>query len=173
MPDLNATELRTKLGRKPVKGVGFQWIKRENHGRASRRNPSPRNPRQSASCRKTSASIPTGTLRGMFWDFADIDNVGIAGIEKYIDTQGLQFRPGDRPGQVALRTQARPVVARSARAASAARRADEGHREIPRHCRSRRRTRCQHRRDDRHSLTPGFRPEQPRSTRMTRTASTG
>ena len=44
----------------------------------------------SASCRRTSASIRTAPAAAHVLGFANVDNVGIAGIEKYIDSQGLQ-----------------------------------------------------------------------------------
>ena len=85
LPDLDAHELREKLGTKK----GFVWVKREI------------TPRQQAEVHRLGIPgigflpenkrvYPNGVAAAHVLGFANIDNVGIAGIEKYIDTQGLQ-----------------------------------------------------------------------------------
>jgi cell division protein FtsI (penicillin-binding protein 3) len=85
LPDLNARELRDKLGSKK----GFVWVKREI------------TPRQQAEVHRLGIPglsflpehkrvYPNGPAAAHVLGFANIDNVGIAGIEKYIDAQGLQ-----------------------------------------------------------------------------------
>ena len=85
LPDLDARELRDKLGTKK----GFVWVKREI------------TPRQQAEVHRLGIPgvgflpenkrvYPNGAAAAHVLGFANIDNVGIAGIEKYIDSQGLQ-----------------------------------------------------------------------------------
>ncbi|WP_112662587.1 peptidoglycan D,D-transpeptidase FtsI family protein [Microvirga flavescens] len=85
LPDLNARELRDKLGTKK----GFVWIKREI------------TPKQQAEVHRLGIPgvgflpenkrvYPNGNAAAHVLGFANIDNVGIAGMEKYIDSQGLQ-----------------------------------------------------------------------------------
>ena len=85
LPDLNARELREKLGTKK----GFVWVKREI------------TPRQQAEVHRLGIPgvgflpenkriYPNGVAAAHVLGFANIDNVGIAGMEKYIDGQGLQ-----------------------------------------------------------------------------------
>ncbi|MDU0340915.1 peptidoglycan D,D-transpeptidase FtsI family protein [Bosea rubneri] len=85
LPDLNAKELRDKLGTKK----GFVWVKREI------------TPRQQAEVHRLGIPgvgfvpenkrvYPNGPAAAHVLGFANVDNVGIAGIEKYIDSQGLQ-----------------------------------------------------------------------------------
>jgi cell division protein FtsI (penicillin-binding protein 3) len=85
LPDLNARELRERLGQRR----GFVWIKREI------------TPRQQAEVHRLGIPglgflpenkrvYPNGAAAAHVVGFANIDNVGIAGIEKYIDRQGLQ-----------------------------------------------------------------------------------
>ncbi|MDB5591811.1 penicillin-binding protein 2 [Enterovirga sp.] len=85
LPDLNAAELRTKLNKKR----GFVWVKREA------------TPKQQAEVHRlgipgvgfvpeSKRVYPNGVAGAHVVGFANIDNVGIAGIEKYIDSQGLQ-----------------------------------------------------------------------------------
>jgi len=85
LPDLDAKDLREKLGTKK----GFVWVKREI------------TPRQQAEVHRLGIPgvgfvpenkrvYPNGTAAAHVLGFANIDNVGIAGIEKYIDSQGLQ-----------------------------------------------------------------------------------
>ncbi len=85
LPDLNAKELRDKLGTKR----GFVWVKREI------------TPRQQAEVHRLGIPgvgfvpenkrvYPNGPAAAHVLGFANVDNVGIAGIEKYIDSQGLQ-----------------------------------------------------------------------------------
>jgi cell division protein FtsI (penicillin-binding protein 3) len=85
LPDLDARDLREKLGTKK----GFVWVKREI------------TPRQQAEVHRLGIPgvgflpenkrvYPNGHAAAHVLGFANIDNVGIAGIEKYIDGQGLQ-----------------------------------------------------------------------------------
>lgn len=85
LPELDAKELRDKLSTKR----GFAWIKREI------------TPRQQAEVHRLGIPgigfvpenkrvYPNGPAAAHVLGFANIDNVGIAGIEKYIDSQGLQ-----------------------------------------------------------------------------------
>ncbi|MGO4705646.1 peptidoglycan D,D-transpeptidase FtsI family protein [Microvirga sp. 2MCAF38] len=85
LPDLNARELRDKLGNRK----GFVWIKREI------------TPKQQAEVHRLGIPgvgflpenkrvYPNGNAAAHVLGFANIDNVGIAGMEKYIDSQGLQ-----------------------------------------------------------------------------------
>jgi len=85
LPDLDARDLRDKLGTKK----GFVWVKREI------------TPRQQAEVHRLGIPgvgfvpenkrvYPNGTAAAHVLGFANVDNVGIAGIEKYIDSQGLQ-----------------------------------------------------------------------------------
>jgi cell division protein FtsI (penicillin-binding protein 3) len=85
LPDLDARELRDKLGTKK----GFVWVKREI------------TPRQQAEVHRLGIPgvgflpenkrvYPNAHAAAHILGFANIDNVGIAGIEKYIDGQGLQ-----------------------------------------------------------------------------------
>ena len=85
LPDLDAKELRDKLATKK----GFVWVKREI------------TPRQQAEVHRLGIPgvgfvpenkrvYPNGTAAAHVLGFANVDNVGIAGIEKYIDSRGLQ-----------------------------------------------------------------------------------
>ena len=85
LPDVDARELREKLNTRR----GFIWVKREI------------TPRQQAEVHRLGIPgvgflpenkrvYPNGTAAAHVLGFANVDNVGIAGIEKYIDTQGLQ-----------------------------------------------------------------------------------
>nr|WP_255616410.1 penicillin-binding protein 2 [Microvirga puerhi] len=85
LPDLDATDLRNKLGTKK----GFVWVKREI------------TPRQQAEVHRLGIPgvgflpenkriYPNAEAAAHVLGFANVDNVGIAGIEKYIDNQGLQ-----------------------------------------------------------------------------------
>ncbi len=88
-PDLDGRELREKLGKKN----GFVWIKREV------------TPKQQADIFRLGIPgigflpenkrvYPNGKLGAHVLGFANIDNNGIAGIEKYIDGQGLNDLKG-------------------------------------------------------------------------------
>ena len=83
-PDLDAKELREKLGSRK----GFIWVKREI------------TPKQQSEVYRLGLPgvgfwpenkrvYPNGPLGAHVLGFANIDNVGIAGIEKFIDSQGL------------------------------------------------------------------------------------
>ncbi|KFC73821.1 Peptidoglycan glycosyltransferase [Bosea sp. LC85] len=85
LPDLDAKDLRDRLGTKR----GFIWVKREI------------TPRQQAEVHRLGIPgvgfvpenkrvYPNGPAAAHVLGFANVDNVGIAGIEKYIDSQGLQ-----------------------------------------------------------------------------------
>jgi cell division protein FtsI (penicillin-binding protein 3) len=85
LPDLGARELRQKLGQRR----GFVWIKREI------------TPKQQAEVHRLGIPgvgflpenkrvYPNGVAGAHVIGFANIDNAGIAGIEKYIDGQGLK-----------------------------------------------------------------------------------
>src|SRR3954464_409871 len=89
LPDLDARDLRKKLNKRR----GFAWIKREI------------SPRQQAEVHRLGIPgvgfmpenkrvYPNGVAAAHVLGFASIDNVGIAGIEKYIDAQGLQDLTG-------------------------------------------------------------------------------
>lgn len=84
LPDLDARELRDKLATRR----GFAWVKREV------------TPRQQAEVHRLGIPgigflpenkrvYPNGPLAAHVLGFANIDNQGIAGIEKYIDGSGL------------------------------------------------------------------------------------
>ena len=85
LPDVDASDLRNKLGTKK----GFVWVKREI------------TPRQQAEVHRLGIPgvgflpenkriYPNAEAAAHVLGFANVDNVGIAGIEKYIDSQGLQ-----------------------------------------------------------------------------------
>ncbi|KAB0267032.1 peptidoglycan D,D-transpeptidase FtsI family protein [Microvirga brassicacearum] len=85
LPDLDATDLRNKLGTKK----GFVWVKREI------------TPRQQSEVHhlgipgvgflpENKRIYPNAEAASHVLGFANVDNIGIAGIEKYIDSQGLQ-----------------------------------------------------------------------------------
>ena len=120
LPDLDARELRDKLGDAAEKG--FVWVKREI------------TPRQQAEVHRLGIPgvgflpenkriYPNGVAGAHVLGFANIDNVGIAGIEKYIDGQGLQDLNGAGFAVELDRPEAGAALARSARPARAARRA--------------------------------------------------
>lgn len=88
-PELDGRELRDRLGRR----AGFVWIKREV------------TPRQQAEIHRLGIPgigflpenkrvYPNGNVGAHVLGFANIDNIGIAGIEKYIDGQGLMDLKG-------------------------------------------------------------------------------
>ena len=83
-PDLDSKDLRDKLGSRK----GFVWVKREI------------SPKQQEEVYRLGLPgvgfwpenkriYPNGPLGAHVLGFANIDNIGIAGIEKYIDGQGL------------------------------------------------------------------------------------
>ncbi|RDJ27079.1 penicillin-binding protein 2 [Bosea caraganae] len=89
LPDLDAKDLRDKLNTKK----GFVWVKREI------------TPRQQAEVHhlgipgvgfvpENKRVYPNGPAAAHILGFANVDNVGIAGIEKWIDSQGLQDLTG-------------------------------------------------------------------------------
>jgi cell division protein FtsI (penicillin-binding protein 3) len=89
LPDLNARELRDRLGTKR----GFVWIKRELTPR--QRNEVHRLGIPGVGFLPENKRVyPNGVAAAHVLGFANVDNAGIAGIEKYIDTQGLQDLTG-------------------------------------------------------------------------------
>ncbi|GJD49652.1 putative peptidoglycan D,D-transpeptidase FtsI [Methylobacterium crusticola] len=85
LPEINARDLREKLSSKK----GFVWVKREI------------TPKQQAEVHRLGIPgvgflpdhkrvYPNGTAAAHVLGFANLDNVGIAGIEKYIDKTGLK-----------------------------------------------------------------------------------
>ncbi|MBS7704316.1 peptidoglycan D,D-transpeptidase FtsI family protein [Chelatococcus asaccharovorans] len=89
LPDLNATDLRNRLGTKR----GFVWVKREV------------SPKQQAEVHRLGIPgvgfipenkrvYPNGPIGAHILGFANVDHEGIAGIEKYLDSQGLQALSG-------------------------------------------------------------------------------
>ena len=88
LPELNAAELRAKLTqKKDRKGAGFVWVKREL------------TPKQQAEVHRLGIPgigflpdhkrvYPNGFAAAHVLGATNLDNVGIAGIEKYIDNQG-------------------------------------------------------------------------------------
>lgn len=88
-PDLDAKDLRDRFAAKK----GFVWVKREV------------TPRQQAEVHRlglpgigfipeSKRVYPNGPVAAHVLGFANIDNIGIAGIEKYIDGQGLNDLKG-------------------------------------------------------------------------------
>ncbi len=84
LPDVNATELRKKLGSRK----GFVWVKRAASPKEQQEvfhlglpgvGFLPENKRV----------YPNGPIAAHVLGFANLDGVGISGLEKYIDTQGL------------------------------------------------------------------------------------
>jgi cell division protein FtsI (penicillin-binding protein 3) len=84
LPDLNARELRDKFNKRR----GFVWVKREI------------TPRQQAEVHRlgipgvgfvpeSKRVYPNGVAAAHVLGFTNLDHVGIAGIEKYIDNQGV------------------------------------------------------------------------------------
>lgn len=89
LPDLNARELRDKLSN----GKGFVWVKRQI------------TPRQQAEVHRLGIPgvgfvpenkrvYPNGPVGAHVLGFANVDNEGIAGIEKYMDSKGLKALAG-------------------------------------------------------------------------------
>ncbi len=89
LPDLDSRDLYTKLS----SGKGFVWVKREI------------TPTQQAQVHRLGIPgigflpehkrvYPNGPAAAHVLGFANTDNIGIAGIEKYIDSQGLQDLSG-------------------------------------------------------------------------------
>lgn len=90
LPELNASELRAKLSsRKDKKGAGFVWVKREL------------TPKQQAEVHRLGIPgigflpdhkrvYPNGVAAAHILGATNLDGVGIAGMEKYIDSTGLQ-----------------------------------------------------------------------------------
>ncbi|MGP9821408.1 peptidoglycan D,D-transpeptidase FtsI family protein [Salinarimonas sp. NSM] len=102
-PDLDATKLRDELST----DRGFIWVKREI------------TPREQAEVHalgipgvgflpENKRVYPNGVAAAHVLGFADIDNVGIAGIEQWIDAQGLalsgdEIAPGENPDPAPVR----------------------------------------------------------------------
>jgi cell division protein FtsI (penicillin-binding protein 3) len=89
LPDLNARDLREKLSTKR----GFVWVKREL-------TPNQRNEVHRLGIpgvgflAENKRVYPNGPAGAHILGFANVDNEGIAGIEKYIDSQGLKDLAG-------------------------------------------------------------------------------
>jgi len=111
LPELNASELRAKLSsRKGRSGAGFVWVKREL------------TPKQQAEVHRLGIPgigflpdhkrvYPNGVAAAHILGATNLDGVGIAGMEKYIDTQGvldlntfgIAREPGDlKPVQLSI-----------------------------------------------------------------------
>ena len=104
LPELNASELRTKLSsRKGRSGAGFVWVKREL------------TPKQQAEVHRLGIPgigflpdhkrvYPNGVAAAHILGATNLDGVGIAGMEKYIDTLGISdlnnFGMGQEPGDL-------------------------------------------------------------------------
>ncbi len=107
LPELNATELRAKLTQKPgKKGVGFVWVKREL------------TPKQQAEVHRLGIPgigflpdhkrvYPNGVAAAHIIGATNLDNIGIAGMEKYIDNQGNKAL--NEFGFVAKQTDLKPI----------------------------------------------------------------
>ncbi|WP_375464658.1 peptidoglycan D,D-transpeptidase FtsI family protein [uncultured Methylobacterium sp.] len=102
LPELNATELRAKLSTKK----GFVWVKREL------------TPKQQAEVHRLGIPgigflpdhkrvYPNGVSAAHVLGVTNLDNIGIAGIEKYIDTQGNKAL--NEFGLVAKQTDLAPI----------------------------------------------------------------
>ncbi len=102
LPEVNATELRAKLSTKK----GFVWVKREI------------TPKQQAEVHRLGIPgvgflpdhkrvYPNGVAAAHILGVTNLDNVGIAGIEKYIDSRGLKDL--NSLGFVSKQTDLKPV----------------------------------------------------------------
>ena len=102
LPEINATDLRTKLSTKK----GFVWVKREI------------TPRQQAEVHRLGIPgigflpdhkrvYPNGNAAAHILGVTNLDNIGIAGIEKYIDSTGL--RDLNSLGFIAKQSDLKPV----------------------------------------------------------------
>ncbi|KQP52809.1 penicillin-binding protein [Methylobacterium sp. Leaf399] len=102
LPDLNATDLRAKLSTKK----GFVWVKREI------------TPKQQAEVHRLGIPgvgflpdhkrvYPNGNAAAHILGVTNLDNIGIAGMEKYIDSTGLKDL--NSLGFVAKATDLKPV----------------------------------------------------------------
>ena len=154
LPDLDATELRERLSSKR----GFVWLKRDitpEQQREIYRQGLP----GIGFLNENKRDYPNGAEVSHLLGHVNIDNQGIAGIEKWLDGQGLAAL--HMAGLATDRLQT-PVAARrrSARAARVARRARRGAREIQGHRRRRHRAQRPHRRNRRHGVGAGLRPQQ-------------
>ena len=154
MPDLDVKELRERLSSKR----GFVWLKREitpTQQREIHRLGIP----GVGFLTENKRVYPNGPVVSHVIGLVNIDNQGIAGIEKWLDDQGLAAL--HMAGLATDRLQ-RPVdLALDLRVQFAlARRARQGAREVQgqgcRRCGARR----QYRRDRRHGLGARLRPEQ-------------
>ena len=157
LPDLDATDLRNKLGTKK----GFVWVKREI------------TPRQQAEVHRLGIPgvgflpenkriYPNAEAAAHVLGFANVDNVGIAGIEKYIDSQGSAGSQRRRLQHHLGRSQAGRALHRSARSACPARRTAEGHGEVQGQGGGRRHHGREYGRDDRAGVAAGLRSKQSR-----------
>ena len=103
---------------------------------------------------------PNGALVSHLLGHVNIDNQGIAGIEKWLDNRGLADLHLAGLARDRLQTAGR-ARGRSARAACDARRADQGAHQIQGDGRGRPGARRPHRRDRLHGVGARLRPQQP------------
>ena len=167
LPDLDANELRERLSSKR----GFVWLKRDitpEQQREIYRQGLP----GIGFLNENKRAYPNGAEVSHLIGHVNIDNQGIAGMEKWLDGHGLAAL--HMAGLATDRLQT-PVAARrrSARAARAARRTRRRAREIQGDRRRRHRPQRAHRRGRRHGVGAGLRPEQSAARRSIRRASTG
>ncbi len=162
LPDLDAPELRERLSSKR----GFVWLKRDitpEQQREIYRQGLP----GIGFLNENKRDYPNGPEVSHLLGHVNIDNQGIAGIEKWLDGQGLAAlahgRPRHRPA-----ANAGSACGRSARAARDARRTRRRAREIPCDRRRRRRSQRPHRRNRRHGVGAGLRSRTIRRMRSIR-----
>ena len=84
LPDVNASELRERLGSRK----GFVWVKRAVSP-SERREVFRLGLPGVGFLPENKRVYPNGPIAAHVLGFTNVDNVGIAGIEKYIDTQGV------------------------------------------------------------------------------------
>ena len=154
LPDIDAAELRERLSSKR----GFVWLKRDitpEQQREIYRQGLP----GIGFLSENKRDYPNGAEVSHLIGHVNIDNQGIAGMEKWLDGHGLAAL--HMAGLATDRLQT-PVAAcrRSARAACVARRAGRRARQIQGAGRRRHRARRAHRRDRRHGVGAGLRPQQ-------------
>ena len=156
LPDVNASELRDKLGSRK----GFVWIKRDVTPQQQQEifrlglpgvGFLPENKRV----------YPNGPLGAHVLGFTNSDNNGIAGIEKYLDGQGLADLHDAGLQPRAGKPEADRLVARHARDPRVARRTGPRHGALQGQGRRRRDHGREHRRGHRRGVAAGLRSQQP------------
>ena len=105
---------------------------------------------------------PNGPIAAHVLGYANLDGIGISGLEKYIDGAGLADLHGAGFNLTHRRSEADRHFARSQGDLCGARRTRQGHRQIQGQGRRRGDPRRQHRRSHRDGLAAGLRPEQSR-----------